>query len=249
MQAQFVANLYSTISRQRLAPYNKSPDAHSQLDVLALYMYNAALSEALYPALQNLEVGLRNRMSTALASELGSERWMIDHIDKFRNNDDDGGEQKVIKSVCLKLAKEKKPMQAGTIIAALHFGFWHALTHPDYEKAGILWPGSIEYIFPSMPSKIRTRKFVRDRLDMLRVLRNRVFHHEPIWNLNVDGVDLDAHHKKLLDAIGWIDPELWRFTVIADRYKGVVAAGYQAHYDKIKDFLDKAALAAKAQSK
>ena len=72
-----------------------------------------------------------------------------------------------------------------------------------------------------MPRKIRTQKFLRRRVEKVRKLRNRVFHHEPIWHWQ----DLKDQHTQTLEAISWICPD-WRYTVdTMDHFPKVYADG------------------------
>jgi hypothetical protein len=51
-------------------------------------------------------------------------------------------------------------------------------------------------------------------------LRNRVFHHEPIWYWR----DLAQQHAQLLETINWINPAMRSLIGVLDRFPGVHAA-------------------------
>jgi hypothetical protein len=55
------------------------------------------------------------------------------------------------------------------------------------------------------------------RLNRLRRLRNRVFHHEPIWYWR----DLSQQHQKVIEVIGWINPAMKSFIWGFDRFAQV----------------------------
>lgn len=54
--------------------------------------------------------------------------------------------------------------------------------------------------FPFLPAKDRTRVHVFHRLEKIRDLRNRVSHHEPIWDR-----DLLKAHNEVLDTLSWMN--------------------------------------------
>jgi len=57
VQAKYVAVLGSIVSPTCLQAYRLATD-RDDLDALARYLWNMALSEALYPSLQNMEIAL-----------------------------------------------------------------------------------------------------------------------------------------------------------------------------------------------
>ena len=72
------------------------------------------------------------------------------------------------------------------------------------------------------------------RLDRIRRLRNRVFHHEPIWHLP----DLAEQHRLVLETIGWISPAMREMTLLLDRFDSVYTMGAQ-HYATELDSITK----------
>ena len=66
----YYALLRSVLSADRLDVYRQPRDADS-LDAVARYLWNEALSEALYPTLAALEVGLRNNLHDELSALYG----------------------------------------------------------------------------------------------------------------------------------------------------------------------------------
>ena len=54
-----------------------------------------------------------------------------------------------------------------------------------------------------MRRRDRTRATVFRRLDEIRDLRNRVSHHEPVWDR-----DLVTAEERILDALGWMNRNL-----------------------------------------
>ena len=94
----------------------------------------------------------------------------------------------------------------------------------------MLWPKLLEPVFPHCPRSQRTRRNVYVRLDEIRRLRNRVFHHEPIWHLP----DLEERHQEILETIGWISPAMLEMTRLLDRFDSVYTTGAD-HYARELD--------------
>lgn len=163
--------LVSLLSPERIEPYLLA--SSGDLDrAMGLYERNQALSEALYIPLQNLEVGLRNRLHTLFCKHFGS-LW-------FR-----GGllrkayQIHSIEEACRKLESMRKPLLPGRVVAEMHFGFWTGFFDSAYDQP--LWHQHLREVFPGAPqTQPLHRKLFSERLQGIRHLRNRIFHHEPI---------------------------------------------------------------------
>jgi hypothetical protein len=73
------------------------------------------------------------------------------------------------------LQKKAKPITPGRMVAELTFGFWVGLTGPKYSVD--LWE---RHLYKAFPNAKLGRKQLNKRLESIRLLRNRVAHHEPI---------------------------------------------------------------------
>lgn len=164
-------------------------------DPLSLYLWNIHLSESLYQSLSFLEVTFRNALSDAISKLYSLPNWLL-HRKLLSEK-----ESKKIDSVIRDLELRKKAIDQGKVMAELSFGFWTSLLDKRYEQ--VLWPKIIKMAFPNMPSKIRTRKVLSKRFNKIRLLRNRIFHYEPIWHW----VDLKQQYEDLLEALHWIEPK------------------------------------------
>ena len=58
-------------------------------------------------------------------------------------------------------------------------------------------------------------------MEEVRALRNRVFHHEPVWHYQ----DLQRRHGLIIETIGWINPAMRRFVEMLDRFPETYAKG------------------------
>ena len=192
--------LEAALSRERLRAYLDAARG-DRARALRLHVWNTAISAALYGPLQGLEVALRNAMHRRLAVAYGS-AWYDDP-----NAGLDKGAVDRVASARLELARAGRADDAPPI-AALSFGFWVSLTgsggrlssglKANYEMT--LWRPALRQAFPHRGTL--TRKQAHGPLNGLRILRNRIAHHEPIF-----ARDLAADHQRILDVAGWISPE------------------------------------------
>lgn len=194
-------------SVSRLAAYLDRPECQDKLEALAAYYWNIQLSQALYPALQALEIALRNALYQAISQHYGSLNWFdSDFLDKK--------EHWAINEAKKTLSKQKKPIIADQLIAELRFGFWTSLFDVRYEHQQILWPKLLPQVFPYIPKKFRTRHYLSKQLNSIRNLRNRVFHYEPIWYRN----RLLEQHQSMLDILQWISPLAHTHLLLLDQF-------------------------------
>jgi hypothetical protein len=121
--------LQVTLSVDRLSTY-RLPSDQDDLDAAARYLWNMALCEALYPALQAQEIALRNALHEGI-SKLHGVMWFDTPslLDSFA--------QHAVASVKSDLVKDRKPLTPGHIVARLTFGFWTSLFNRAYERT--LW--------------------------------------------------------------------------------------------------------------
>jgi hypothetical protein len=216
MQADFHHRFTAAVMPARLNAYRQP--GLSDLDVICCYLWNLSLSEALYPSLQTFEIGLRNALHNGLAFRFGRQDW-YDHPRHFL----DPTATSAIADAKKELSIAGKPFEPGRIVAELSFGFWTSLFNRKYEQpATRLWPQLVQRVFPHRPSHIFTRDHVAKRVESIRRLRNRAFHHERILHW-----PLQNCHADLLDAIYWISPTLHHAAVASDRFPTIYRQGWQ----------------------
>lgn len=197
----------------RSDPYLVAVDG-DQEKAIRLYMRNASVSDAFHELLQMLEMPLRNAMHGQLAKRYGP-AW-------YDNVDLDKGALDRLAHAKWKLALSGDGN--ARVVAALSFGFWVSLLGPggrlpagrkaNYEMT--LWRPALRGAFPYREKL--TRKQAHSRLDDLRILRNRIAHHEPIFSR-----DLAKDHERILDAIGWMSPETAALTERCSRVIDLLA--------------------------
>lgn len=214
MVAQFVAALERPVSRVRLENYRA---LGTDLDMVVNYFYNLELSEALYPTLQAFEIALRNSIDLALTRHFGNEFWFdVPNLYPSSPSGKSPWQRKALRAARQKLTEEGKPHDPDRIVAEMHFGFWHGLLNRPFERN--LWlpnrSALLGQVFPQTTRKQRVRQSIWDRIDQVRIIRNRVMHYEPIWNRS----QLRNEHSKILEALSWISPEMSHTIAMCDRF-------------------------------
>lgn len=224
MQEDFASRLLKALSTERLAGYGNRLGDSSHLNLFSHYAWNIVLAESLYPSLQILEVALRNAIHSAASEHFGRADWYDDP--RAINSRDRDTVQKA-KDI---LSRDQKPTEPGRVVAELNFGFWTTLLDKRYEQ--VLWPALLKPCFPHMPRSSRTRKEVSKRFQAIRTLRNRVFHHEPIWYWR----DLSEKHTSILEAMAWIEPATRDLVEVVDHFPEVYGGGFAEFERRLKQF-------------
>lgn len=222
IQASFYAGITEGLSSGKLGAY--AADGASPVVVLARYLLNLALCESLYGPLQLCEVGLRNSIHRHLTHLLQREDW-FDASDFVLS----GWATRQIMDTKDKIARNGKLVTAGRVVAELPFGFWTNLFEAHYEERTRFLPAGIKAVFPHLPKSRHRRKEIKRRLDEIRLLRNRVFHHERI----VHWVDLGQKHEAIIEVIGWISPELHEMACSLDRFEVIRQQGLAPWIEKL----------------
>ena len=202
------------LSSERFEAYRQPGETDQQ--ALARVCWNTALSEALFPCLQGLEVGFRNSLHQAVATLYGSGDWIL------RDDSLEPKEKEMHAAAVQELETRNKPLTAGYLVAELKFGFWTSLVDSRYHR---LWPKIIKAVVPAMPNSIRTREEISKRMNAVRQLRNAVSHHHSIWHWP----DLEKRHETIHTLIGWIDPDYGAFVKSQDRFPEVLKDGVEVY--------------------
>ncbi len=163
------------------------------------YKSNILVSEAFYPLLSILEIGLRNSIDYQLTVRFKDKNWFENHefikiVSRFQIDR--------ISDARSNILSEKKEITYGRQITELSFGFWTSLFDTKFEMT--LWK-TLRLAFPNGPKQIRKRRTMSSKFNSVRKLRNRIFHHEAItWNLDV----LLEYKKEILEALNWLNRDL-----------------------------------------
>jgi hypothetical protein len=188
---QINASLERSISQERLGRYIAEKGDLDQ--ALALYERNTRLAEALHTSLQNLEICLRNTIHREMSTAYGAD-WLTN------------GDPPLKKHSLDKIAEGQKQLatnagNVGSLIAELKFAFWVGLLARQYDAT--LWRAALHACFPN--ARPRRRGIIYSRFNAIRRFRNRVAHHEPIYD------KCHQLHPEIIEAIGWMcaDTQAW----------------------------------------
>ena len=194
--------LGTSLSRERLGTY-LAASGGDQVQALRLYTWNTAVSAAFYGPLQGLEIALRNAIHTQLSHRYGT--FWFDNPDTGL----DAGASTRIAAARSDLDRSGKALRPDRIVARLSFGFWVSLTgrgerrnsgrKANYEMT--LWRPALRNAFPHRERLVRRQ--VHGPLIALRLLRNRIAHHEPVIRR-----DLSEDHDLVLEVAGWMSPAM-----------------------------------------
>lgn len=187
--------LVRALSEPRLATY-LTASGHDWDRAWRMYVWNAQLGESFHILLQTVEVGLRNCTDVYLTEQFGV-NWATSQAFKAKIYAD---QTRDLDTVVARINKRKQPLINGQIVAGLSFGFWVALLQKRYRLP--LWAGSrnIQIAFPHLPQHVKPNELASRSTEILS-LRNRIFHHEPIFKRNIS-----QDYSDIIDVIRWICP-------------------------------------------
>ena len=213
------------LSDARIRPYILA--ANNDLGkAIRIYEINIQLCEALYPSLHTVEVALRNAIDKSLSYTYEKD-WLWNQKLRFNSQEknliqkstddikyeitqkykDNSRPQKIIKSELNNITIKNK------VIAELNFGFWKALIVEKYYQPSIFNRCS-RHIFHYAETQERNVTVVRDLIPKINSFRNRVFHHEPIWN----DKELYCKYQEVYRLIKWICPTTANWIKCSDRF-------------------------------
>ncbi len=225
-----LAALRRALSSERLAGY-ALPEDRDDLDAVARYLWNGALATVMVPALHALEVTLRNNIFEASVKIVARNPSSFRDIPTWLDADPTflyEREARAVEEAKATLRRGGKPLTVGRLISKLSLGFWISLCRSPYEQGRpsgpALWPAAIPIAFPFLPRDHRNRPAILQRLDEIRELRNRTFHHEAIWDRN-----LPRSHRRIIDVLGWMNQGLARAVQHLSRLDVVYEQGFQGY--------------------
>jgi hypothetical protein len=191
----------------RLSPYLVVAEA-SGLGADELYLWNLQVSEAFYCSLHCLEICLRNSLNMQLTLLYHRADWWA--TAPLANH----GQGKIsdARTRAGQAQRQSGHLPRGepapdAIVAELSFGFWVNLLTRRFDRD--LWVPALHRSFPAYQG---AREPLRDNLEAMVHLRNRVMHHEPVHHR-----DLAADHAKAYRLIGYVEPELLPWLARFDR--------------------------------
>ena len=225
----FLREAEASLSQARLSAYRIGPEDANEV-VLGRYLWNIALAESLYPTIHLLEVALRNSFHGAIAMVAGPE-WFDQPavVVNARTRDE-------IFQVKQRIREAGHAVAVPRVIAGLDLGFWSGLCSRLYEQGPAmppsqipLWPVVMRHLGPLLPRSLRTRASLSEFLGRVRIIRNRAYHHEPLWAGHRDRrgqmVPLSFDHAQMQLLVDALSPRSAALMRLADRFGDVFDAG------------------------
>jgi hypothetical protein len=214
----------NALSDLRLNTYRLHQTEPDEL-VLARYRWNLALGQSFYPSIGLLEVTLRNNLHRVMTAHYSTDRWYDQNPSVLRVIEQEG-----IQKAKLQLLNTGKPEEPDRLIAELSFGFWTGLLGTDYEQQ--IWHrnANLAKAFPFIPKKHRLRAKIAGMLKEIRVLRNRISHHEPIFKMSrLPNVDINVQ-----DLLQWLSPNMLLLLPVGESFADIHNRGPEAYLIPLK---------------
>lgn len=182
---------WEAVAPSRMVAFQDAADT-CPLDPAGRYVWASQLSAAIAPALHTFEVALRNAMHQSLMQHHGRTDW----FDKPGLLLPD--ERNLVRRAKNKVSQRKASPTPDDIVAEVMFGFWCALLNGPYEPA--IFVPCLSRGFRNLPVPLQIRTDLHSKVIQIKDVRNRVFHHEPIWNY--PGIDqIEAELWALAEAL------------------------------------------------
>lgn len=203
------AALERAFSAERLRAYGDPAHPNDRAAVTRC-IWNLALVNAIQPVLHSLELAFRNELARAGTKITATRTFQTAGVASWLDATPTmlmESEYRKILNAKERLGSDPSKRTEGRLIAKLDFGFWVALCRDSYADTRAsgprLWPRALDIAFQKRPRSVTTRAEVFHRFDRIRKFRNRVAHHEPIWDH-----DYLSNHDYILESLGWISPKL-----------------------------------------
>lgn len=207
-------------------------------------MWNCELSAAYWPSISLVEIAVRNAIDAQLCVHLGvssDEGWYREVLaDRPRIHLTDKERDKIKKVLDVFDRQNTAPGHplreptGGDVVSGLSLGFWVSLVgegiprqNQTYDYHRKLWRPFLHQAFPLYgPDGKNSPGAARGGLREFELLRNRVAHHEPIFNFNHR-----YHRNNIVTIAGWINTDLAQFIreqhqailqPVIDRYRSYV---------------------------
>lgn len=216
MDPHLVPSLSAAISQPRLAPYLDRYQGNLQFG-LRLYAWNVELTAAFVGPLGMLEVLVRNSIHETMKRATSNNEWWDDPSVALCRRED---EMFTAADTKVRNGGNVNP-NADDIVAATNFGLWSGLLDVGiardnrYDYQTRLWP-ALEPAFPHRGTD--GRRQIHSRLNQIRKFRNRVMHHEPIFNARYL-----AMKGLIVETANLVDPAIGNYIELSQRIDWVDA--------------------------
>lgn len=193
-------DLEDVVSAPRFSTYVQACGGNTAL-AAELYLWNASCSAALFNVIHYAEVALRNGCVAALESSFGP-NWH--HNRGFYYTLPNPRSNRAYHPAADIAAVAARHRGAGKVVAELKLAFWQHLLIAGQDRR--MWLPHFASVFPGYDPTLAipaARRHLHDDVRDLRGLRNRIAHHEPIFQRT-----LNDELERALRIVHWRHPKV-----------------------------------------
>lgn len=216
-----MTDLTGWITQRRFDEYMVAAN-HDSVAARELYEWNISISAAFFELISHVEVALRNAVDAVLEPLevretarvnvrhgwwFASPTFLTEHDLNFHRN------------AWKHLGDKATGATRDKVFSSMTFGIWDAIFGPSYEQ---LFRKHLVYAFPNRGTGFK-RDTVQKNILALRNLRNRIAHHQAIFDL-----PLEERFEQAMDLLRWIDPALQQWVNRICRVAGLLNVRPQA---------------------
>jgi hypothetical protein len=186
---------------------------NSKTKAKKLYKINLRVAQSFYPILNLFEIFFRNTINYQISAYFANPNWIITEKNGFMNNRTLAPSRYFLKNSVLsaerKIRNRGRSITSGKIIAEQSFGFWSSFFEPHHYR---LIGGSVIHCFANKPKEVN-RNSISQKLNKIRVFRNRIYHNEPICfkQNEIDFTEAVEIKQEIYDLLNWIDVDLTKY--------------------------------------
>lgn len=212
------------LSAERLFAYEKIIAPAPEGLAIFIYQVMQMHSSLLFVPIQYLEVCLRNRTYNALKNFYDARKKVIAPLgtpgEWYKWMPQKQITKDNISEACKKAKNQirnRRPIVYGDIISRLTLGVWVSILEErtDNKDPLFFWSGVVRDIFPNTTYK---KGKIMQTLNDIATIRNRLFHHEPLWkseksktvSYDIDDILLKMNntYTTIVEVIGWMSTGL-----------------------------------------
>lgn len=161
----------SLLSEARMSKY-KNVSGGNKVRTIQLYHHNLKLSQRMFGVIGMFEVILRNAIYNHYKAKYSDTEWIVEQASVNKLLEHEASEIYRVKNDFMR----KGVYSPDKMVASFSFGFWtYFFTRRNYKVGG----KTLLQIFPNRRKGLRQIDVYND-LTLIRELRNRIAHHEPI---------------------------------------------------------------------
>lgn len=205
--------LVNVISTPRLSFYESFLSYTKSESKVGAYLAFQSISSSFFPVVQMVEVGLRNSIHNIAKKHFKDEQWFLTKPISEKSKE------------LVKSAVKKAKTECGVnytpddVVCRLTLGFWVYMLDSEYRNTAsdsFLWsPDNRNEVFSNAKNPWGADLTVAALFDdyhKVLLLRNRLFHHEPIWkkhncnHVSKAVANVQKDHTFLLKTLKYLSP-------------------------------------------